>query len=320
MKTKQSNNTAPTPDHALESGAGAQVIINAAAGPSSREDTAGMVQDLETIFREHGIDATVRTVEPDRLEATMAQTMETDPPALLIGGGDGTVSTAARILAGTGVPLGILPMGTFNYFARYLGIPLDLKAAAQAIAESHVRDIDLVTVNDRTFISHASIGIYPQYVLQKMLMEKKSHMKKIPAIAVGFCKAFFRFPVLTMNVNDDGEKTVYTTPFLLIGNSEGALDPFMINDDLEEFQDKRFVLYVSRDSTRTSLLKTVLMTLFKKVDIHKAFVVRKMERCTIEIPKKQILVTIDGEVTRLEPPLDFSIVPKALTMFVPEMD
>ena len=53
---------------------------------------------------------------------------------MVAGGGDGTLSCAAGQLAGTGRPLGILPLGTLNHLARDAGIPADLEEAAAVIA------------------------------------------------------------------------------------------------------------------------------------------------------------------------------------------
>ena len=61
-----------------------------------------------------------------------------------MGGGDGTIAAAAQRLAGTGVPLGILPLGTMNLLARDLGLPTGLEAAAAALAHGHARAVDVV--------------------------------------------------------------------------------------------------------------------------------------------------------------------------------
>ena len=66
----------------------------------------------------------------DGLEAAIRSAAETSPTTVVVAGGDGSLGTAAGVLAGGDVPLGILPLGTFNHFAKDLGIPLELEAAA----------------------------------------------------------------------------------------------------------------------------------------------------------------------------------------------
>ncbi|MBY0514894.1 MAG: hypothetical protein K2P78_13385, partial [Gemmataceae bacterium] len=78
---------------------------------------------------------------------------------VVLGGGDGTLNAAADALAAAGKPVGVLPLGTANDLARTLGLPTDLAAAAQVIADGHTRRIDLGRVNGRPFFNVASIGL-----------------------------------------------------------------------------------------------------------------------------------------------------------------
>ncbi|MEQ9691567.1 MAG: lipid kinase [Bauldia litoralis] len=79
--------------------------------------------------------------------------------AIVIGGGDGTVSGALSGLIEVGRPVGILPLGTANDLARTLGIPVDPVEAAAVIAGGHLRKIDVGRVNDIDFLNVASIGL-----------------------------------------------------------------------------------------------------------------------------------------------------------------
>src|SRR5262245_50959555 len=63
--------------------------------------------------------------------------------AVIAAGGDGTIGTVAKRIAGTGLPLGILPLGTSNDTARALGIPLDLDEAIAVIAQGAATPIDV---------------------------------------------------------------------------------------------------------------------------------------------------------------------------------
>jgi len=78
---------------------------------------------------------------------------------VVVGGGDGTLNAALPGLLSSGMPLGILPLGTANDLARTLGIPLELEAAAQVIAEGRLRPVDVGEVNGHPFFNVASIGL-----------------------------------------------------------------------------------------------------------------------------------------------------------------
>lgn len=77
---------------------------------------------------------------------------------VILGGGDGTLNSAANALHETGLPLGVLPLGTANDFARTLAIPTDPLAAAQLILDTPPRRVDLGEVNGHPFLNVASIG------------------------------------------------------------------------------------------------------------------------------------------------------------------
>ncbi|ADO08667.1 Probable lipid kinase yegS-like protein [Pantoea vagans C9-1] len=78
--------------------------------------------------------------------------------AVIVGGGDGTLNAAAPGLMQTGLPLGILPLGTANDFARTLGIPASLEQAVKIIADGQLRAVDLGEVNQHLFLNVSSIG------------------------------------------------------------------------------------------------------------------------------------------------------------------
>jgi diacylglycerol kinase (ATP) len=81
------------------------------------------------------------------------------PAVVVAAGGDGTVRLVAQELAGTGVPLGVIPLGTGNDFARANGIPDDVPGAIERIVRRSTRAIDLFEVNGRPFVTAGGIGI-----------------------------------------------------------------------------------------------------------------------------------------------------------------
>src|SRR5699024_2395493 len=78
---------------------------------------------------------------------------------LVLGGGDGTVSSVVDHLADELPVLGLLPLGTANDFARTLQIPTDLRRACEVIAGHRVVDVDLGLAEDNYFVNVASAGL-----------------------------------------------------------------------------------------------------------------------------------------------------------------
>ncbi|MCQ4158845.1 lipid kinase [Roseomonas sp. GC11] len=109
----------------------------------------------------------------ERIEAVIRRRAGEGFTATLLGGGDGTLNAAAPALMETGLPFGILPLGTANDLARSLDIPPDPVAAARVIAGGTLRAIDLGEVNGHPYFNVASIGFSAELALRLGREEKK---------------------------------------------------------------------------------------------------------------------------------------------------
>jgi YegS/Rv2252/BmrU family lipid kinase len=110
-------------------------------------------------LRDGGIDVVIERFEaPDEVSTDIARRQH-EADLVIVCGGDGTIRSAAKGVLATGLPLGILPMGTANDLARTLEIPEDLIAAADIIVAGNMRAIDLGEVNGQPFFNVASIGL-----------------------------------------------------------------------------------------------------------------------------------------------------------------
>ena len=134
----------------------------------------------------------------------------------IIGGGDGTLNAAAAGLVYTGLPLGLLPLGTANDFARTLGIPPDPVEAAKIIAFGQPRLIDLGEVNGHLFFNVASIGFSAE-----LAGELTEHAKKrwgtlgygiVAARLVARSRLFKAF------LDHDGSTEIIRTMQISVGN------------------------------------------------------------------------------------------------------
>lgn len=96
--------------------------------------------------------------DPAALRRRIRDELRRGARRVVVGGGDGTLSAAAGVLAGTDAALGVLPLGTANDFARTLGIPADLARACRVIAHGRVRTVDVAFAGRRSFLNAASVG------------------------------------------------------------------------------------------------------------------------------------------------------------------
>lgn len=131
----------------------ALVLLNRGGGRVASEGP-GLVDELRAALARHGVESQVRVVDGGEL-AALARDGRDGHDAVVVGGGDGSVASVAAVLAGQRVPLGVLPFGTLNHFARDLGIPSELDAAVATIAAGRTRAVDVAEVNGRVFVTTA---------------------------------------------------------------------------------------------------------------------------------------------------------------------
>ncbi len=105
--------------------------------------------------------ATYAVRDPVRLPETVREVLGggSGYDLLILGGGDGSVSSVVDFLAHHDTVLGLLPLGTANDFARTLGIPSDIEGACQAIAGGKVVDVDLGLAGENYYVNLASVGL-----------------------------------------------------------------------------------------------------------------------------------------------------------------
>jgi diacylglycerol kinase family enzyme len=103
--------------------------------------------------------ATYAIRDPTRLPETVREILDDGYEFLILGGGDGSVSSVVDFLANREVVFGLLPLGTANDFARTLEIPEDIEGACQAIARGKIVDVDLGLASGNYYASVASVGL-----------------------------------------------------------------------------------------------------------------------------------------------------------------
>ena len=241
-----------------------------------------------------------------------------DAATIVAGGGDGTVNAVASTLIGTDKALGVLPLGTFNHFAKDLKIPLDLIAAARTVIANHTIQVDVGDVNGHIFINNSSLGLYPSLVRKREQRQRLGH-GKWPAFVWAAFSVMRRYPFIDVRLNADGREISTRTPFVFIGNNEYEMESFNIGRRAR-LDAGQLSLYFSHRTGRLGLVVLGLRALLGRVDRTKEFVAMATTEVSIETKRSRIRVSTDGEVTMMHPPLHYRLRPGALRVIVPSRD
>lgn len=290
------------------------VLVNAASGVRPREirqETEHVSAGLLAL----GVTAEVREVPgPAIAEAARMAAAECD--AVVLGGGDGTMSAGAGALAGGATPMGLLPMGTLNHFARDLGIPQDLDAALAVIAAGHVRRVDVGEANGRVFVNNTSIGLYPEAVRAREKLREESGTGKWTAMTRGALATLLDMPVPRVILHLEGGAVRVTTPMVFVGNNRYEMSLFSPGTRAS-LEGGELWLYVARGQTRLGVLGLALHALLGRLDQARDFLALGLSEFVIEDRRQVVRVAFDGEVCAVPSPVVYRIRPRDLPVIVP---
>jgi diacylglycerol kinase family enzyme len=289
------------------------VVVNRGGGSA-----AGAQERIIEAFDGTGVDVDVRIVEPGELDRSCAEAAEAEGvDALVAAGGDGTVSTAAAAVAGTGLPLGILPMGTLNHFARDAGIPLDLKEAAAAIAAGVTRPADAAEANGRLFVNNIAVGLYPRLVREREAQQRDLGRTKRRAMLVATARALWRFSSRRLTLRIAGMKAPVETPLLFVGNNKYETGLLRLGRRAAIDQGE-LCLYAPLARGRLAFVWLSLRAVLGRPDRQRDFLTLEgIEACEIGSRRPSLTVAMDGEALLLETPLRCRVRKGALRLIVP---
>lgn len=231
-------------------------------------------------------------------------------------GGDGTLNAVASKLIGTHIPMGIFPLGTFNYVARLLNIPLDLLKAADVIGQGNSRAVHVAQINNYIYLNNASLGLYPLFIQKRELYNKHLGRFTLNAYTSALDVLVRDRKELKLEVGIDGKKYPVKTPLIFFGNNQLQLSD--MNLRIAECAEKGQVagVVVAKSDKRT--LFKILWQLIKG-DLERASDVYSFsaDEVTVHSKRKKLTVALDGEIVEIQTPLKISVLKNALKIMVP---
>ncbi len=284
-------------------------FVNPRAGSAS-----GIVDALAT---RGGFD--VRETPPERLPEAVRQALDEGASRVAVAGGDGTIGSAAAVLAGSDVELAVIPAGTLNHFAKFLRISSDATEASETAATGQLRRVDVAYVNDRLILNTSSVGGYVVFVRARERLE--SRLGYVLASAVAFVRIMARLRSFTVVVELDGLRRVFQTPLVFIAVGERELKLPSLGNRVEGGKRGLHVVVV-RGKRRTRLLLLGIAVAARGLEALRhtseagidSFVV---DRCRIELRRPRGVVGVDGELVPMIAPLEYRIARDELCVVVP---
>ena len=290
-----------------------KIIISASAGSGNN----GIAERLVQLLEEHQLEPDMSLAESGGELTELAREAVRGPyQTIVAAGGDGTINAVATEVVDSDKTFGVLPLGTLNHFARDLKIPFELDAAVRTLVAGHTTDVDVAEVNDRVFLNNSSLGLYPIIVREREKRERLG-LGKWPAFVWATIQALRRYPFLDVRLRVDGERIDRTTPFVFVGNNEYIMDLFNIG--VRERLDRGLLsIYITHRMSRLRLLSLALRAVVGRLREDKDFLALRSNEVNIHTAHKRLRVALDGEITVMQPPLNFRIRARALRVIVPQ--
>jgi len=250
---------------------------------------------------------------------------QADGGLVVAAGGDGTINAVAAAALREVVPMGVIPMGTFNYFSREHGLALDPEIAVQdmlhAMERSDMRPVQVGFVNERMFVVNAAVGLYPRLLAEREMASKRFGRSRMVAILSAVWSMFRpaggrRWRVI-MRTHEGAqahqEEHLVTT--LFVGNNPLQLGRMGLTQAQSVADGGQLGVVLLQPQDRWSVARTVWNAATGQLARDSAVVSMACAEMTVAPASwrpAQVKVAFDGEREWMAPPLRFRVHDKPL--------
>lgn len=220
------------------------------------------------------------------------------PALLVIGGGDGTVSSVLSRLAESSIDIGIVPLGTTNNFARSLDIPLDIEGAVRMIRDCKARPVDLGTINGENFTNVASLGVSAE-IARHVTDAVKRRWGRMAYLIVGVRELIRHRPFMVTieDVNKNLSVTLETHQ-VIVANGRFHAGKKIAED--AAIDNGQLLVFALGGGSKISFIKNMIDFYFGKRRriVHASYMVGRHVRITTDTVR---YIEVDGEVKKKTP-------------------
>ena len=297
------------------------IILNVGSG---QRDTKSEPENIAAAFANAGATCTIKLIhDGTQIVAQTRAAAAEGFTTIVAAGGDGTICAVASALQGSDVVMGILPLGTFNYFARSLDLPMELDPAVRVIVAGQTRPLRVAKVNDRVFLNNASLGAYPAILETREGIYKRWGRSRFIAYWAVLKTLSTVRPPLHLRVTADGESHVVRSPLVFVVNNAYQLTQLSVAG-ADHIEDGKLVVFIAPHTGRIEMIRmAVVIALGRGLPDRKFEVLSGsdilIERLGRAVGHRQTIAR-DGERERLAGPFHLQVIENALNVLVPETD
>jgi len=286
----------------------ATLFLNRNSG--SRSDTAELIEAA----RAAGADVLEISPELD-CSAEVRDRIRRGIKLFIAAGGDGTVHHVVQAVVNSDAALAVIPAGTYNHFAKDLGIPLDWNTALEVAFNGDSRQVDTARVNDRYFVNNVSLGLYPELVARRE--ERGRDYPRWKARLYAFYVTVRKYRHVTLSIESDHVKEMIRTHVFMISNNSYDLERVGVEAPRETLTAGMLSVYWLQHTSRVRLMRIVGRYMAGRVRQIPGFRAFRTKHLRVQSSHDHLKIGVDGELATFATPLVITSVPRSLTVKVP---
>jgi diacylglycerol kinase family enzyme len=306
-------------------------VINAASGNQALEDSRAAI---ETALAQAGRRGELLACSPDALPQRArdaATRAAAEGGAIVAVGGDGTINTVANAAHAAGCVLGVVPRGTFNYFARSHGVSTDVAQAVQQLLQTRPQPVRVAALNDQIFLVNASLGLYPELLEDREAYKARFGRSRWVAVGAGIATLLRAQRRLRLHIELGAGARDIRALTIFVGHNRLQLAQWGVQGDQNTRSVPGAVYAPAEGAHLTAVMLRPIGTLALLGLLWHGAMGSLGESQSIEhfefdhmvvrpsrlYRARSVKVAFDGEVTRMRPPLDFRVLARPLWLLKP---
>lgn len=298
------------------------IVMNQGSGKNEKDEVRTAIeQELQRAGRRHRFVpvAPGEIVQACRDAAKLAK----EQGGVIVGaGGDGTINCAAQAALANDCPLGVIAQGTFNLFARELGLSLDAAEATRMLLRGQPEPVQVGLANERVFLVNASVGLYPKLLADREEVKTRLGRRRWIAMLAAL-KTLMEWRLkLVLDAEMDGELAKLKTASVFLGNNRVQLSRLGIQDYVVQQVGNGSIACLLVPPMRWwAKLRMIAAATFGTMGEERQVQSFPMRSLTVSARNaRRLKVATDGEVQWMELPLRFTVSPRPLQVMLPPVE
>jgi YegS/Rv2252/BmrU family lipid kinase len=294
-----------------------KIIINAGSGHDEKDDALSLITStLEQAGRSLEVFKIEESKDLPRIAEEAVIKAKADNSVVIAAGGDGSVNMIAGFCHDHHVPMGIIPLGTFNFFARDHKIPTDIKDAAELLLSGSLRPVPIAKINNQIFLVHAGIGLYSEIIRNREKDKREFGRYRIVALLSSFRSLMRTRQIHTISLQTEKETIKRRTLNIFVGNNTLQLENLGLAAPGEVRPDE-LAIVILKPVTPWQRLRLAFWGLIGQMNMDSRIERFIANDFTIDAGRKTITAAVDGEFLSFSSPIRIASIPKGLDLIVP---